>query len=102
MDAARRSNSAREAGVEAIGFSLQRGPSEEVCGHWQPDSALLRGNLRRALRWIVEIVPSRQSHDLRLARALEIVEPDEAFADIFADRQRAVVAQEHGILGSQI
>ena len=31
-----------------------------------------------------------------------IIEPDEAFADVFADRQRAVVAQDHGVLVAEV
>src|SRR4051812_36004488 len=95
MDAACRGNSAREAGIEPIRLALERRPGEEVRGEGQADRALLGSNLRRSLGRKIDVLAGRQSHDLRLARALQIIEADEAFADILADRERTVIAQDH-------
>src|SRR6476660_6140591 len=87
--------SCRESGVEPVGLALQRRPGEQIGGERQADRALFRGDFGRALRRVAEIVARRQRHDLRLARPLEIIEPDEALADVLADGQGAVVAQDH-------
>ena len=46
--------------------------------------------------------PADERHDLRLARPLEKIEPDEAFADILADGERAVVAKDHRVLVAEV
>jgi hypothetical protein len=43
-----------------------------------------------------------QRHDLGLAGALQQVKLEEAFADIAAGRQRAMVAQDHHRLGAKV
>src|SRR4029079_11967438 len=91
----------REGRVEAVGLPLERWPGEQVGGQRYPDLPLLRCNFRRALWRIVDGVAGRQRHDLRLARALEEIEPHEALADILADGQSAVIAEDHRILGAE-
>ena len=90
-------------GIEAVGLALERRPGEQVGGERQarprPAAAVTSGEPCGGL---LIAVAGRQRHDLRLARALEIIEADEAFADILADRERAVVAQDHRVLVAEV
>src|SRR5439155_3168550 len=92
----------REARVEAVCPPLQGRPGQQIRSQRKPDLALLCRQLRRPLRGHADVLASGQSHDLRLASALEIIEADEAFADILADRERAVVAKDHRVLGTKV
>ena len=67
-----------------MSLALERWPSEQIGRERQADRALLRGDFWRALGWVANLVARRQRHDLRLARALEVIEPDEALAIVYS------------------
>ena len=64
---------------------------------------MLGGDLGRALGRVVEIfMARRQRLDLRLAGALQEIDFQERLADRLADRERAVVAQDHRALVAEV
>ena len=89
------SRSSGRAGRPCASAPARRADSRRAASPTAPCWAVISGEPCGGL---LIALAGRQRHDLRLARALEKIEADEAFADILADRERAVVAQDHRIL----